>query len=787
MKLKHLLMFLCSVSMTMTMAQQHIRVVGKVIDKTSTQPIEYATVLIVDNTTQKPITGTTTQTDGSFDVKTEANNFHIEVSFIGYQKQSIKDFNTSQNMIDLGIITLKEDTKALDEVVVVAEKSQTTFKLDKRIFNVGSDLSTTGASALEVLNNVPSVNVNIEGQISLRGSQGVQILINGKPSILADQGNGALGTLTADMIERIEVITNPSAKYDAEGTSGIINIVLKKEEKRGLNGSVSVNIGTPNSNSIGVSLNKRTEKFNLFTQLGLGRRTFPSDRISENIDIQNDTRLRSNGDGNKNETFYNIILGTDYHLDDNNVFTLSGNFAYEVEDEDSRNMFSFSEANTQTQGWTRTEATEATNPKYQFDFQYHRDFKSHEDHDLTFSALGSFFGKDQSSDFADRTTFGDRDDFDQRTATDFKEARYTFKLDYTYPFADKYTLELGSQYIINDVGNDYEVGTFENGNLILDENLTNNFNFDQNVLGIYSTFGIEYEKLGLKAGVRIENTDVNTLLENTNESNTQNYTDFFPSAHASYKVTDDISLQAGYSRRIYRPRMWDLNPFFNIRNNFSISTGNPNLQAEYTNSYEVTSIFKFGKASFNFGVYHRYTTDVIEDVTTFNDGVSTSLPINAGTNNTTGIELNFKYNPIQWVSFLGDFNWNSFDRKGTFEGTTLDFDGSRWNSRATAKFKLPADFDLEIEGNYRSRFKTLQGEQLDNTFANIGVRKKLFKGKLVANLSIRDIFKSRISENRTHQPTFSTYNRFQRGRFMAFGLSYGFGKGEAMEYSGRRR
>jgi outer membrane receptor protein involved in Fe transport len=787
MKRNYLLLILICLNISLSFAQDGFKIIGKTIDKKSNQPIEFATIIIVDNVTKKPITGTTTQIDGSFNVTTNSANFYVEVTFIGYLKKTINDFSTKNKVINLGSIILEEDTESLDEVVVRAEKSQTSFKLDKRIFNVGTDLSSTGASALEVLNNVPSVNVNIEGQISLRGSQGVQILINGKPSILADEGSGALGTLTAEMIDRIEVITNPSAKYDAEGTSGIINIVLRKEEKRGINGSVSVNVGTPNNNSIGVSLNKRTEKFNLFTQLGLGRRTFPFERINNNEDFENNTSLRTEGDGNKHENFYNLILGTDYHINDNNVITLSGNFAYEVEDEDSENLFSYFEENAQTQGWTRTEVTEATNPKYQFDFQYHSDFKSHEDHDLTFSALGSFFGKDKTSDFADRTTFGDRDDFDQQTATDFKEARYTFKLDYTYPFADKYTIELGSQYIINDVTNDYEVGTFDNGNLILDPNLTNNFNFDQNVLGIYVTFGVEFDKLGLKAGLRLENTDINTLLENTNEKNAQNYTDLFPSAHASYKLTDDISMQVGYSRRIYRPRMWDLNPFFNIRNNFNISTGNPNLEAEYTDSYEVTSIFKLGKASFNFGVFHRYTTDVIEDVTTFSDGISTRLPINSGTNNTTGIEFNFKYSPIKWASFLGDFNWNNFDRKGTFEDTVLDFDGNRWTSRATAKLKLPAGFDFEIEGNYRSKYKTLQGEQEHNTFANLGLRKKLFKGKLVANLSVRDIFESRISESRTNQPTFSTYNRNQRGRFVTFGLSYGFGKGEAMEFHSTKR
>ncbi len=778
---------ICFGLLSMAAQNNETTIVGTVIENENNLPVEFATVLVTDSETKKALTGTTTNDKGVFNITTNASNFYIEISFIGFTTRTLTDFKIENNQIDLGTIRLTEDTAQLDEVVVQAEKSQTVFKLDKRIFNVGTDLSSTGASALEVLNNVPSVNVNIEGQVSLRGSTGVQMLINGKPSVLTDQSSNALGTITADMIDRVEVITNPSAKYDAEGTSGIINIVLKKEEKKGVNGAISVNVGTPNSNSIGVSLNKRTEKFNLFTQFGVGRRTYPGEAISENNDFLNNTILRSDGGSEKNETFYNILLGTDYHLNDSNVFTLSGSFAYEVEDENSDYLYTYSQSDVLTQSWLRTEATEATNPKWQYEFQYKKDFEGHEDHDLLFSAQGSFFGKDQSSEYNENTIFGVREALKQHTATDFKESRYTFKLDYTRPFSEKYILELGSQYVLQDVSNDYEVGTFENDNLIIDPNLTNLFNYNQNVLGLYSTIGYEDEKWGVKGGLRLENTNLETLLQTTNQENSQSYTNLFPSAHVSYNISDNVSLQTGYSKRIYRPRLWDLNPFFNIRNNFNISTGNPNLTPEFTDSYEITSIFKIDKISFNFGVYHRYTEDVIERVITFEDGVSTRMPINVGTNYATGIEFNTKYTPFKWGTLTADFNWNTFNRKGNFEGNYLDFDGTSWNSRATAKIKLPADFDLEISGNYSSKVKTIQGQQEDNLFANLGLRKKILKGKVVANLSVRDIFESRIGESTTTQPNFSIYSRSQRGRFITFGLSYGFGKGEAMQYSGRRR
>ncbi len=800
MKMKHLLILLLSQLIVLGSLQaqnKNTTITGTVIESNSKQPVEFATVVLKDKQTNEPIAGATTQLGGTFEIKTDATDFYVEISFIGFENTKITDFEVEKN-IDLGTIILSSQNTTLDEVTVRAEKSQTEFRLDKRVFNVGQDLSSTGASALEVLNNVPSVNVNIEGQVSLRGSTGVQMLIDGKPSILADNESNALGTITAEMIDRVEVITNPSAKYEAEGTAGIINIVLKKEEKEGINGSVSVNTGYPHNHSIGVSLNRRANKFNLFTQMGAGYRSLPRHREALNTDLTNNESIRSEGTEYRNEQFYNFILGTDYHINDNNVLTLSGSFAYEIEDQPSATDFSrLNATNEIISEWKRTEVTEATNPKWQYEFQYKSDFKDHKEHDFIFSATGRFFGKDQASDFTN--TISPTSSFslpDQQTRTKFQEAGYTFKADYTRPFAEKFTLETGTQYVIQDVSNDFAVSDLMDGEWQPRAELTNVFDYDQKVLGVYGTVAYEGKKWGVKTGLRLENTILNTLLQNTNETNNLNYNSLFPSAHTSYKFSEKFSLQAGYSRRIYRPRLWDLNPFFNIRNNFNIREGNPELLPEFTDSYELTGIYILEKITMNLGVYQRYTTDMIERISFFEDGVNTTKPLNIGTNLATGIEFNSKYNPNDWWTLNSDFNFNFFNRKGEFnfinaqgelEETNIDFNASRWNGRITSKFKLPADFDLEFTGNYESRYKTVQGEQQDMLFGDLGARKKLMKGKAVFSLSIRDIFASRISEREVFQDDFYAYSRNLRGRFIRFGFSYGFGKGEAMQYSGRRR
>lgn len=765
-----------------------IHVSGLLVEAETGRSVPYVTIVLKDTNSKSVILGTTTDDKGIFDIKTSKKDFYVEISFMGFKTIQLQDFEVKRNKIELGTIELFQDNQTLDEVMVRGEISKTAFKLDKRVFNVGKDLSSTGASALEVLNNVPSVNVNIEGEISLRGSSGVQILINGKPSVLADESSNALGTITADMIESIEVITNPSAKYEASGTSGILNIILRKEEKEGWNGSISANTGVPDNHSIGVSLNRRTEKFNLFTQIGAGYRSLPRDNEAIIQNLVTNEVIFSEGEYFRNETFFNITLGTEYHLNEYNVFTLSGNFAYEIEDQPSETNFRFFDAtDALVSRWVRDETTEATNPKWQYEFNWKKQFKNNEDHTFQMSALGSFFGKNQSSLFTDTTLEGENVESSQRTATNFQKADFTFKADYTNPFTKEYALETGVQYVINDVGNDFEVRDLMDGEYVVNENLTNNFQWNQKVLGLYVTGAYENDTWGIKTGLRVENTDLQTVLTNTNETNSQNFTNLFPSLHTSYKISDKFSLQVGYSKRIFRPRLWDLNPFFNIRNNFNIRRGNPNLQPEFTNSYELTSIYKIGKSSMSSSLYHRYTTDVVERVSTFEDNVIFTTPENIGTNSSIGLETNGKYSPAKWLTFTGDFNYSYFDRKGTFEAQVFDFTGSQWSTRLGSKIGFPADIDLEITGNYRSGFETVQGEQSGFAFMDLGMRKKIIKGKVVVNLGVRDMFASRIQERFVTQPTFETYNFGLRGRFFTLGVSYGLGKGEAMTYSGRRR
>lgn len=768
--------------------QSTFEIIGVIIDQSSQQPIPFATVVVGEKSNFKPITGVTTMDDGFFSIISHSRDIYIEISFIGYETIRMEDIEVNTKLVDLGKIVLNEKSQMLNEVEVRGEKSTTEFKLDKRVFNVGKDLSSTGASALEVLDNVPSITVSIEGQVSLRGNSGVQILINGKPSVLTSEGGNALGSITAEMIEKVEVITNPSAKYEAEGTAGIINIVIKKDEREGINGSFSLNYGQPKNNSVGLSLNRRTEKFNLFSQIGYGTRNYPREQKNKNDNFLTNTQVLTEGVQYREEEFFNIILGTDYYINPQNMITLSGFYAFEAENQPSNTNVKKYQNNTQlTSEWDREEITIAGNPKYQYELIYKKDFLDDEDHDLIFSATGNLFSKEQSSEFFNTTVFGNDTFEDQETRTFFREAVHTFKLDYTHPLESEWKVEGGFQYSNNDVSNDFEVKDDLAGKWIFNPGLTNVFEFNQGVIGVYGIAALESNSWGVQLGLRSENTQVNTFLVNTNEKSDQNFTDLFPSLNTSYKFSTAFSFQAGYSRRIYRPRLWDLNPFFNIRNSYNYRKGNPDLRSEYSDSYEISAIYIKGIASLNMSLYQLYTTNTIESVTTFQDNISIRGPENLGTKRIKGLELNGKFNPTKKIIISGEFNYNKFDRKATWQGQSFDFKGNSWILELTSKFKFPKDLDVEFSWNYQSGFKTIDGESSPSRYLNLGARKKILKGKGVISFNIRDLFVTRVRENRTLRNDFNIWSRSVYGRFWVIGFSYGFGKGEAMEFTGRRR
>jgi outer membrane receptor protein involved in Fe transport len=764
-----------------------INILGKVVEQNTENPVEYATISIhtIDG---RLITGGISDQNGSFHLESPTKEFYIKISFIGYQTKELREFTIQNNQVELQTIYLENTQEQLNDVVVRAEKSKTVFKLDKRVFNVGKDLVSNGGSATDILNNVPSVDVSIEGKVSLRGNTSVQMLINGKPSVMAS--SKTLGTITADMIERVEVVTNPSAKYDAEGTSGIINIILKKDNRKGLNGALTANVGTPKNYSLGLSMNRRTEKLNLFTQLGVGDRRMESESFNKTINYKNplQSQIISNGDGEKNEKFYNFILGADYHFNKYQTLSISGHYGFEDEKHYSTTDYSYSQLKgSNTEESRRNETAKATNPKWQYELNYTKEFKDNKERKFSLSATGSFFGKDKESVF-DNTGVGKYLQLKkEKVNNDFAEAEYSFQADYIHPFSENVIWESGIKSDINSNKNELVQHDKKGNSWIKNESLSNDFHYNQTISALYSTYSYEGGKVSFKLGVRAEYEYRRSKLENTNEKNTNRDTKLFPSIHTSYKFSDQFSLQAGYSKRIRRPHMWDLNPFESRKDPLHIFKGNPNLKPSLSDSFELTAISTFESGSVNASIFYRQTDDVVSEVYTVNENVTTTMPINVGESKSTGFEINSKLEPVKWLSLLLEGNYMFYHRTGNYLSQNFDFNNKSWSTRMTAKFKLPLHIDAEYKFRYRSKSETIQGYDKAQYYSDLGIRKKFMKGRAVINLSVKDVFNTRKHKFESKSTDFYNYNESQwSGRMMVLGISFGFGKGETMEYSGMK-
>lgn len=782
-----LIVSLFSFTATAQESKKHTILSGRVIEETSKTPIEYATIRVY-NKTDEMVDGIISDANGEFEVAISVESFYVVIDFIGFESTRISEFPSNNNIINLGDIKLTMSAQNLQEFEVRGEKSSIEFKTDKRIFNVGKDLVSTGGSALDVLNNVPSVNVNIEGEVSLRGNANVLILINGKPSVITE-GN-ALGTITADMLEKVEVITNPSAKYDAEGTSGILNLIIKKEDKKGTNGAISLNTGFPHNHSVGISLNRRTENFNIFSQIGVGYRKFNSsaNSITINKDVEQPVSLHADGIGEKNELFYNLILGTDYHINEFNIMTLSGHLGYEIEDEYALlNYQSFSNVEELLSSSNREEITEGINPKMEFRFNYEKTFEADEKQKLSVNATGSYFGKDKTSNYTN-TVLSEIGEVEQQiAATDFAEKSYDISADYIHPFRENSTLEVGAKYTLESMLNDYAFSRMQENQWVIDENYTNDFEYHKGIIAAYSTFEQKIENFGVKGGLRFEHTTVNTLLHNTNKDNSRSYFNFFPTLHTTLEIAEGASIQAGYSRRISRPGMWDVNPFFSMRDEYNLHTGNPDILPEYTHAFEATAVKIHKNTSISLSVFHRRTSDVISDILDIENNVTISTIANIGSSYNTGLELNAKTEPVSWLSLMVDCYYSYYQREGIFEEQDFSFSSNVYSGRVTTKLKLPASYDVEIKFRHRSGYKDIQSTMLSQSMIDLGIRKKILKGRGVINLSVNDIFSSHRRTELTDLDSLYRYSQRQRdGRRFIIGFSWGFGKGEAMEFSGQK-
>ncbi len=770
--------------------QRQVSIIGQVIDAEAGVPVEFATVTLFAQKDSAIVTGSITDELGKFTIEVPAGRYYAQVEFISYLTLVIAEIPMPQDEpnVNLGILKIAADSKMLDEVVVQAEKSTMQMALDKRIFNVGKDLANTGGSALQVLDNVPSVTVDVEGQVSLRGGN-ARILVDGKPSALVRDANG-LRSIPANLIERIEVITNPSARYEAEGMSGIINIVLKKNKSKGINGSFDVNVGYPDNYGVALNMNYRKDKINFFTNFGVNYQVAPGVGSNKQERLLRDTLFITDLDRKRERVGFsnNLRLGLDYYLTDKDILTTS--FQYRIGQNNNSTRVTYLDylrdrsASSLYEVTNRTDDEKETRSNLEYVLSYRKLFEK-KGHELNLDVRYQDNMDDEQSDYREIYFDGKnnplgREDLLQRSNGLEGDNTLLLRADYVYPFAKEGKLEFGYLGSVRNIRNDYLVEEFADNEWVNLEGLSNNFKYEEGIHAVYASMGNKANKLSYQIGLRGEYSDISTQLLQTNEINDRNYFNLFPSVFFTYDLPKNNAVQISYSRRIRRPGFRELNPFFTFSDSRNLFSGNPNLNPEFTNSFDAGHIKYWDKGSLGSSIYYRHTEGVIQRIIVVDQetGNTNRQPENLATEDSYGLEFNYSFDPYKWWRLSGDFSFFRAITSGEFVNSngitqSLEADAYSWFTRFTSRTTFWKNTDLQVRLNYRAPRVTTQGKDRSITGLDLGLSKDVLNNKGTLTLSIQDVFNSRRFRSTIDQPDFFSEIDFQwRARQTTLSFNY---------------
>ena len=773
-------------------------IIGSVIDALSKEPIPYANV-VVRSSSDSILAGGITDDKGEFQIRSiPEGNSKVEIQFIGYEKitQEI-DVSRENARHDLSIISLSESTQQLEEVVVRGELSSVTQKIDRKVINVGKDLTATGTTASELLNNVQSVSVDQQsGAISLRGNENVKILVDGRPTnVSAAQ---LLKQIPSSSIKSIELITNPSAKYNPEGMSGIINIVLYKNSALGFNGSVNggVTYGRNLRYNGSADLNYRKGKVNLFANYGANTGKSDGGGDIYRLDNMSHQHIYNEDD----ESSHLIKAGADFYINKFNTISLytTQNIYHGMEIKNTDIYFEdvLDSENIQ----------ERENENYtgSYNLNYVRDFKK-EGHNIEFEASHSLSSKmdvgmyqqplnpiDYTSNYVDDA----RDDVSSTI----------LNVDYTNPLGENAKLELGLEGRFRNVDNLYNTNRHqfvydEDNNKIPDGNgwyetepLGNStFNYERSILSAYTNYAQQFGKLSMQLGVRLEQYDVNANFIQAETSDTYNDHIFsaYPSAFFTYALNEKNQFQVSYSRRVDRPSISQVNP---IRSGFSspltVFVGNPELTPQFTDSYEFNYTRGLKKGSVSAGVFYRHINDNIMRYVETDPLDSNRMLIsftNAEGENRYGFEMSGMYRPTKWWSFNASFDSYYQLIAGYAFGEYLEIENFANNVRLNNTFKLTDKLSFQVFGMYRGKSQVIQYEFKPMWMVSTGASYKVFNEKGTITLNLKDIFNSmRFQfESTNFIPSYGNFNWESRSVFL--GYSHNFGQGDFKSRKRRSR
>ncbi len=747
---------------------------GFVFDIDSDQPLEYATISVHSMRENKAINGTITDAAGFFKIKNvDYGMYRIDITFIGYKTKTIERvaIRPDNREVDLGKVTLEPAVEKIDEAVVVADRPTMTYKIDKKIINVSQQHTSASGTAVEILETIPSITVDIEGNVSLRGSESFTVLIDNKPTVL--DPSDALSQIPASAIENIEVITNPSAKYDPDGTSGIINIITKKNKLQGFNGIVNLNAGMYKRYGGDFLINWRKERVNIFFGADFNNRNMEGEWDSENRTTIDDTTsyILSDGDFERGRISYSFRGGLDWTLNPRNTINFEVRTGYRERKSDNLTDYrEYTNPATESFNYLSEETSSRGGWYYNYSLGYTHKFlkKGHQLYTLLNYRMNDSEEEsiNELFDISGILTSGQKS-YESGPSND-----YRVQMDYTLPLRENDKLEAG--YIMRiDISD--ELSELEEYNTLTQTyDYQTDFRHDvdhySEIHAMYTTYSGEIGSFGYQGGLRGEYTYRDITLTETNETSLIDRFDIFPTIHFSYNTPKENQFMASYSRRIRRPRSWHLEPFITWIDAYNVRRGNPDLLPQYIDSYELSHILKFGRNTFSVDGYYRITNNKIERIrSVYQENVFLSTHENVGKDYSLGIELMLGLDITKWWHL--DLMGNIYDYRveGTFEyesdGETKIADFSEnsfnWNSRLNNTIRLGKSTRVQLNGMYNSPTVSAQGEREGFFMTNLAVRQSFYKNKLAATLQVRDLLGTMSHSSTYEGDGFYSYYDFQ--------------------------
>ena len=788
--MKKLLLFFLFISTSLLHSQNNkVIVTGTITDSETNIPLEYATISVFNVNSEKAVNGVITDSNGEFSIELNKGNYDFKVEFISFKIKYYRNI-TVNDPLDLGTIELSIDENMLEEIEVIGEKTEIEIKLDKTVYNIGKDLTLKGSSVSDVLDNLPSVEVDIEGNVSLRGNESVRILINGKPSgLVGISSNEALKQFPSESVEKVEVITSPSARYNAEGTAGIINIILRRSKLTGFNGSLSLNSGYPERYGVSANLNYRTKKLNFFNNVGYNTRTSEGSFINETeyyTDQAINNFLNENGvrDSERNSNYLNT--GIEYFISDKT--SLVGSYVSRKSDGFTNNTNNVNQNfNTISKFSERLEKESEIDDTNEFSINLTHDFNK-EGHVLTID-----YQKEKSSENENGFISNSQlkpvftKYLSEKVNTDEIQESELFKIDYVLPIKKDGQFELGFRRSNQYQDIDYLAENEDlNGNFINDLNLSNTLLYNEKVNAFYTQYGNKKNKFSFLLGLRYEEskTTVKQLANNTN--NVKNYNDFFPTLNLSYQIKENETITFGYNRRIRRARSYFINPFPSKSSATNIFQGNPNIDPTYSNGIDLGYLKRYEKLTLNGSIYYRKETGVFTFISE-NTGdfvlvneilvpVLRRTPINLASNKQIGLELNANFTQSKNWRLNGSLNFYESETLGEYMGITYDSKNLTWSGRLSNNLKLFSSVDWQTSFRYRAPQKTAVSERKASLYSNTAFSKDLSKDKITLTFKVNDIFETgkwRIESFNENYKSYSESN-WRGGRTLELNLIYRF-------------